>query len=120
MHSYRQYSVIPPYILRRIIDNGSELQQRCARQTLTHVQTLMAHSHGKVNAPLVTSPGELVRDIYDAKQKRPCPVSRCATKVSRRMAMSPWMKPTITLASRTISSGRFISVTRSITRGIDP
>ena len=28
------YSVIPPYILRRIIETGSEPQQRCARQTL--------------------------------------------------------------------------------------
>lgn len=37
------HSVIPPYILRRIIESGSEPQQRCARQTLTHVQTLMAH-----------------------------------------------------------------------------
>lgn len=66
-------SVIPPYILRRIIDHGSEVQQRCAQQTLTHVQTLMAHSHGKPNAPLVTSPGELVRDIYDAQQKESLP-----------------------------------------------
>lgn len=30
-------SIIPPYILRRIIDHGSEVQQRCAQQTLTHV-----------------------------------------------------------------------------------
>ncbi|WP_305798204.1 protealysin propeptide domain-containing protein, partial [Leclercia sp. Colony189] len=42
----RIYSVIPPYILRRIIESGSEPQQRCARQTLTHVQTLMAHMPG--------------------------------------------------------------------------
>ncbi|MFR3707362.1 MAG: protealysin propeptide domain-containing protein [Enterobacter hormaechei] len=27
------HSVIPPYILRRIIESGSEPQQRCARQT---------------------------------------------------------------------------------------
>ena len=66
-------SVIPPYILRRIIDHGSEMQQRCAQQTLTHVQTLMAHSYGKPSAPLVTSPGELVRDIYDAQQKESLP-----------------------------------------------
>ena len=26
------HSVIPPYILRRIIESGSEPQQRCARQ----------------------------------------------------------------------------------------
>lgn len=67
------YSVIPPYILRRIIDHGSDVQQRCAQQTLTHVQTLMAHRHGKPTAPLVTSPGELVRDIYDAQQKESLP-----------------------------------------------
>ncbi|CAI8768740.1 M4 family metallopeptidase [Kosakonia quasisacchari] len=73
MNARHPHSVIPPYILRRIIDNGSELQQRCARQTLTHVQTLMAHSHGKVDAPLVTSPGELVRDIYDAQHKETLP-----------------------------------------------
>lgn len=33
----------------------------------------MAHSHGKPSAPLVTSPGELVRDIYDAQQKESLP-----------------------------------------------
>lgn len=65
--------VIPPYILRRIIDHGSELQQRCARQTLTHVQTLMAHSHGKAAVPHATAPGQLTRDIYDAQQKETLP-----------------------------------------------
>ncbi|WP_321029323.1 protealysin propeptide domain-containing protein, partial [Citrobacter rodentium] len=40
------YSVIPPYILRRIIETGSAPQQQCARQTLSHVQTLMAHMPG--------------------------------------------------------------------------
>ena len=62
------YSVIPPYILRRIIESGSEPQQRCARQTLTHVQTLMAHMPGKPAAPHVNKAGQLERDIYDAKQ----------------------------------------------------
>ncbi|ROP63087.1 protealysin propeptide [Enterobacter sp. BIGb0383] len=65
--------VIPPYILRRIIDHGSELQQRCARQTLTHVQTLMAHSHGKRAVPHAAAPGQLTRDIYDAQQKETLP-----------------------------------------------
>jgi len=36
------YGVISPYILRKIIDNGSGLRQSCARQTLAHVQMLMA------------------------------------------------------------------------------
>ena len=62
------HSVIPPYILRRIIESGSEPQQRCARQTLTHVQTLMAHMPGKPAAPHVNKAGQLERDIYDAKQ----------------------------------------------------
>lgn len=65
--------VIPPYILRRIIDHGSELQQRCARQTLTHVQTLMAHSHSKAAVPHSAAAGQLTRDIYDAQQKETLP-----------------------------------------------
>ena len=67
------YSVIPPYILRRIIESGSEPQQRCARQTLTHVQTLMAHMPGKPAAPHVNKAGQLERDIYDAKQTQELP-----------------------------------------------
>ncbi|EKM7959060.1 peptidase M4 family protein, partial [Salmonella enterica] len=43
MNTISCHPVIPPYILRRIIANGSAPQQRCARLTLTHVQTLMAH-----------------------------------------------------------------------------
>ena len=67
------HSVIPPYILRRIIESGSEPQQRCARQTLTHVQTLMAHMPGKPAAPHVNKAGQLERDIYDAKQTQELP-----------------------------------------------
>ncbi|WLI75901.1 M4 family metallopeptidase [Kosakonia sp. H02] len=73
MTARHPHCVIPPYILRRIIDQGSEVQKRCAQQTLTHVQTLMAHSHGKPSAPLATTPGELVRDIYDAQHKESLP-----------------------------------------------
>jgi hypothetical protein len=89
------HSVIPPYILRRIIESGSEPQQRCARQTLTHVQTLMAHMPGKPAAPHVNKAGQLERDIYDAKQTQELPGTRCVTKASRRTAMWRWMKPTI-------------------------
>ncbi|EPG4960454.1 TPA: M4 family metallopeptidase [Citrobacter amalonaticus] len=67
------YSVIPPYILRRIIESGSAMQQQCARQTLTHVQTLMAHMPGKPAAPHVNQPGQLERDIYDAKNRQELP-----------------------------------------------
>ncbi|MCL5498888.1 M4 family metallopeptidase [Escherichia coli] len=73
MTATRLHNVIPPYILRRIIDNGSEVQQKCARQTLTHVQTLMAHTPGKPAAPHVAKAGMLQRDIYDAKQTQELP-----------------------------------------------
>lgn len=67
------YGVIPPYILRRIIETGSELQQRCAHQTLTHVKTLMAHTHGKPATAHVNKAGLLERDIYDAGQTQTLP-----------------------------------------------
>lgn len=80
------YSVIPPYILRRIIETGSEPQQRCARQTLTHVQTLMAHMPGKPAAPHVNKAGQLERDIYDAKQTQELPgTTQFAIAIWRRM-----------------------------------
>ena len=67
--AYPRY-VIPPYILRRIVDHGSLQQQRCAQNTLSHVQSLMAHVPGRPAAPHVTTPGQLERDIYDAGQVR--------------------------------------------------
>ncbi|WP_054179428.1 M4 family metallopeptidase [Trabulsiella odontotermitis] len=73
MKATHHYSVIPPYILRRIIDHGSAPQQQCARQTLTHVQTLMAHMPGKPAAPHVSKAGQLERDIYDAKNTQDLP-----------------------------------------------
>jgi Zn-dependent metalloprotease len=73
MKATHPWSVIPPYILRRIIDHGSAPQQQCARQTLTHVQTLMAHMPGKPAAPHVSKAGQLERDIYDAKNTQELP-----------------------------------------------
>lgn len=70
--AYPRY-VIPPYILRRIVDRGSLQQQRCAQNTLSHVQTLMAHVPGRPAAPHVTTPGLLERDIYDAGQTQDLP-----------------------------------------------
>ncbi|ECG8590009.1 peptidase M4 family protein [Salmonella enterica subsp. salamae] len=67
------HTVIPPYLLRRIIDNGSTQQQRCARLTLTHVQTLMANMPINALAPHTTHPGRLERDIYDAQQTQTLP-----------------------------------------------
>ena len=43
----RYNSVIPPYMLNRIIEHGSEPQRKCARQTLVHVNTLMAQPYAK-------------------------------------------------------------------------
>ncbi len=65
--------VIPPYILRRIVDHGSVQQQRCAQQTLSHVQTLMTHVPGRPAAAHVATPGQLERDIYDARQTQELP-----------------------------------------------
>lgn len=70
--AYPRY-VIPPYILRRIVDRGSLQQQRCAQNTLSHVQTLMAHVPGRPAAAHVTTPGLLERDIYDAGQTQDLP-----------------------------------------------
>ena len=69
----RYPTVIPPYILRRIIDHGNEHQQRYARQTLTHVQTLMAEGHAKPHAPQAVARGELIRDIYNANNTQSLP-----------------------------------------------
>ena len=70
--------VIPPYILRRIVDRGSLQQQRCAQNTLSHVQTLMAHVPGRPAAPHVTTPGLLERDIYDAHLEAVSPLATLA------------------------------------------
>lgn len=67
------YGIIPPYILRKIIDNGSGHQQSCARQTLTHVQSLMAESWIKPEAAQTTVPGVIQREIYDSAQTQNLP-----------------------------------------------
>lgn len=73
MDSRRLNSVIPPYILRHIINHGSMPQQRCARQTLTHVQTLMAEHTGKIKASPTARTGDIERDIYDAQNTQNLP-----------------------------------------------
>lgn len=66
-------SVIPPYILRKIIAHGSGHQQEQARRTLTHVQHLMAEHWQKTAAPKTTQAGKIEREIYDAKNKETLP-----------------------------------------------
>nr|WP_154324663.1 M4 family metallopeptidase [Pantoea sp. 201603H] len=67
------YGVIPPYILRKIIDNGSEQQKACARQTLTHVQTLMAENWQKNVPSQAAAGGHVQREIYDTQQTQTLP-----------------------------------------------
>ncbi|MEN4911951.1 M4 family metallopeptidase [Erwinia amylovora] len=70
------YGVIPPYILSKIINNGSSHQQRCARQTLTHVQTLMNESWQAPHSAITATPGNVQREIYDAQQTQNLPGQR--------------------------------------------
>ncbi|MGG6110417.1 M4 family metallopeptidase [Pantoea allii] len=67
------FSVIPPYILRKIIAHGSGYQQEQARRTLTHVQHLMAEHWQKTAAPKTTQAGKIEREIYDAKNQETFP-----------------------------------------------
>lgn len=67
------YGVIPPYMLSKIIDNGSGLQQSCARQTLAHVQTLMAETWVKSDGAKTATPGQVQREIYDSEQTQNLP-----------------------------------------------
>ncbi|MBA0167011.1 M4 family metallopeptidase [Pectobacterium sp. CFBP8739] len=66
-------SVIPPYILHRIIANGTDEQRHCAQQTLMHVQSLMV-SHNPRPEPHDTLPaGQANRNIHDAEQQQQLP-----------------------------------------------
>lgn len=67
------YGVIPPYILRKIIDNGSGQQQNYARHTLAHVQTLMAEHSVKPEGAKTAAPGQVQREIYDSGQTQNLP-----------------------------------------------
>lgn len=67
------YSVIPPYILRNIIDNCSGAQQDYARRTLTHVQQLMAQHNHTASAASTARPGSVLRAIYDAQNTQNLP-----------------------------------------------
>ena len=69
------HGFIPPYILSRIINNGSERQRERALGTLTHVRSLL-HNPGPPNRQPMASvlpergqAGEPRRSIHDAQQR---------------------------------------------------
>ncbi|MDD1508379.1 M4 family metallopeptidase [Pseudomonas sp. CNPSo 3701] len=70
-------SLIPPYLLDRIIGHGSEQQRDCARNTLQHVASLR-HNNGKprpnnVQARQLMAAGQPERSIHDAQQQMQLP-----------------------------------------------
>ena len=60
-------SVIPPYMLRRIIEHGSLPQRDCALHTLNHVQSLLGNKPLRAPGAKTASAGQVIRDIYDAE-----------------------------------------------------
>ena len=68
-----RHSVIPPYILRRIMEKGSEHQRRHARQTLTHVHSLMGRNPLPVRYQITLQAGQMKRDLYDANHTMTLP-----------------------------------------------
>lgn len=73
MKSRPIYGVTPPYILHRIISNGSEEQRHCAQQTLMHVQSLMVSHHPRPLPHAQQSAGQVHREIYDAENQQQLP-----------------------------------------------
>ena len=67
------YSVIPPYMLRNIIDHCSGVPQDSARRTLTHVQHLMAEHNRHTTSVATSPPGKVLRTIYDAENTQNLP-----------------------------------------------
>lgn len=64
---------IPPYILDRIIRNGSQHQRQCALSTLAHVEQLLPNpgpprrQEGSTLLPARGQPGQPQRSIHDAE-----------------------------------------------------
>ena len=74
-----QHGFIPPYILDRIIDHGSQGQRERALGTLTHVRSLLPNPGPPKRQPMVgvvpegARPGEPRRSIHDAQQQMVLP-----------------------------------------------
>lgn len=69
-------SIIPPYILHRIINNGSDEERRCAQHTLMHVQSLMVAPVVHPDEHEERPAGQVQRDIYDAEHQQALPGKR--------------------------------------------
>ena len=67
MPAQRMRSVIPPYMLRRIIEHGNAPQRDCALLTLNHVQSLLGNKPLRSPTEKNARAGEALRDIYDAQ-----------------------------------------------------
>ena len=74
MSALLPHHFIPPYILDRIIRNGSQYQRQRALGTLAHVQQLLPnpghphHQPGNTLLPARGQPGQPLRSIHDAQQ----------------------------------------------------
>ncbi|MBH2888707.1 peptidase M4 family protein [Serratia marcescens] len=67
MPAQRMRSVIPPYMLRRIIEHGNAPPRACALHTLNHVQSLLGNKPLRSPTEKNARAGEALRDIYDAQ-----------------------------------------------------
>lgn len=66
-------TVIPPYILKRIVEHGSPPQRDCALHTLHHVQSLLGNMPLRAPSAKTATGGEVIRDIYDAQHGNQLP-----------------------------------------------
>lgn len=77
---------IPPYILDRIIRNGSQHQRQCALGTLAHVQQLLPNPgpprqpSGNTLLPERGQPGQPLRSIHDAQRLMQLPGKEVRTE----------------------------------------
>ncbi|MCQ4308778.1 M4 family metallopeptidase [Pseudomonas stutzeri] len=73
------HGFIPPYILKRIIDNGSQHQRDRALGTLAHVRNLLPNPGPPNRQPMASvlpergRPGEPRRSVHDAQQQMVLP-----------------------------------------------
>ncbi|AXW88629.1 peptidase M4 [Lonsdalea britannica] len=67
------HSIVPPYILHRIVSNGSDEERRLAQQTLMHVQSLMVSAQTRPPEHDPLPGGQIHRHIHDAQHQQTLP-----------------------------------------------